>query len=77
MNNKEKLIELLKSIADYLLDNGVVPVVRCADCRHFRCNLRPDGYLPEGVGETECVLFHCGMDYTDYCSFGEKHKENK
>lgn len=49
----------------------VVPVVRCADCRHFRCNIRPDGYLPEGVVETECTLFYCGMDYTDFCSYGE------
>lgn len=52
-----------------------VPVVRCADCRHFRCNLRPDGYLPEGVGETECTLFYCGMDYTDFCSHAERRND--
>ncbi len=52
-----------------------VEVVRCADCRRFKYNLTPDGYLPEGVNETECMLFHCGMDYTDYCSFGERRTE--
>ena len=49
-----------------------VEVVRCAECRHFVCNLKPDGFLPEGVGETECTLFHCGTDYIDYCSYGEQ-----
>ena len=52
-----------------------VEVVRCADCRYFICNLRPDGYLPEGVGETECTLFHFGADYTDFCSRGERSTE--
>lgn len=49
----------------------VAPVVRCADCKWFQCNMRQDGYLPDGVPEFEC-RYWCGpCDPTDYCSYGE------
>lgn len=28
-------IDPLEAVADYLLDNDVVPVVRCKDCKHY------------------------------------------
>ena len=49
-----------------------VPVVRCAVCRYFRCNMRGDGTLPNGVDEFECVLGRGGYDPTDFCSEGER-----
>ena len=45
-----------------------VPVVRCAVCRYFRCNMRGDGTLPNGV----CVLGRGGYDPMDFCSEGER-----
>lgn len=65
-------IETARELVSEAVSVDAVPAVRCAECRHFVCNLRPDGFLPDGVGETECMLFHCGMDYTDYCSYGKR-----
>lgn len=46
-----------------------VPVVRCAVCRYFRCNMRGNGTLPNGV----CVLlWRGGYDPMDFCSEGER-----
>lgn len=49
-----------------------VPVVRCAVCRYFRCNMRGDGTLLNGVDEFECVLGRGGYDPMDFCSEGER-----
>ena len=49
-----------------------VPVVRCADCKWFQCNTRPDGYLPNGVDEYECRHWCGWCDPTDFCSYGER-----
>ena len=49
-----------------------VPVVRCAVCRYFRCNMRGDGTLPNGVDEFECVLGRGGYDPMDFCNEGER-----
>lgn len=68
--DEEKFSEMIEEFKKNNPD--FVEVVRCKDCKYFVCNLIPDGFLPEGVGETECTLFHCGTDYTDYCSFGAK-----
>lgn len=77
MTDKERLIEILNTkihrkngvplevvIADYLLDNGIVPVVHCEDCI-WR-------------GREECAMFYrceCGEQHTwetdtDFCSYG-------
>ena len=45
-----------------------VPVVRCAVCRYFWCNMRGGGILPNGV----CVLGRGGYDPMDFCSEGER-----
>ena len=50
-----------------------VPVVRCAVCRYFRCNMRGNGTLPNGV----CVLlWRGGYDPMDFCSEGERKDGN-
>ena len=65
MGMREKLIKILRApiytneltdpveaVADYLLDNNVVPVVRCRDCKKEWCYLRQelgaDGYCSAG-----------------------------
>lgn len=63
MTAREKLIEILSTkihpregvdpavvVADFLLDNDVVPVVRCIDCRcyeHGVCKYHAAAFLPE------------------------------
>ena len=79
---REKLIEILRTpifphefvdpteaVADYLLDNDVVPVVRCKDCKHFgghgacHCHAADENGTPIFVREE------------DFCSYGER-KDN-
>ena len=80
MAMREKLIEILRvpifphelvdpteAVADYLLDNDVVPVVRCKDCKHLGikdfafgcCNRKMIGIIQPD----------------DYCSYGERRAE--
>lgn len=83
---REKLIEILRepifiheladptdAVADYLLDNDVVPVVRCKDCKFFCAD--------EFYEDTECVKWRTkwGVCYTTpdgYCHKGERRNEN-
>ena len=72
---REKLIEILRkpifphelvdpteAVADYLLDNDVVPVVRCRDCKKSEGGLCPfEGVYPWKT-----------MDDDGFCSFGER-----
>ena len=49
-------------------------IVRCGECKWFQCNMRPDGYLPQGVDEFECRHWCGSCDPTDFCSYGEKER---
>ena len=60
--------ECVMSVVKALPTVDAVPVVRCAVCRYFRCNMRGDGTLPNGV----CVLGRGGYDPMDFCSEGER-----
>ena len=83
MGMREKLIEILRVpiypheqadptevVADYLLDNDVVPVVRCKDCKHW--------YETEGVClkiySDGAVSPYAWQDRNpdDFCSYGER-----
>ena len=76
-NIRERLIDLLEQadgqvnndipslemIADYLIANDVVPVVRCKDCKHLMFS---DCY-------GECSRGYMGIvSPDDYCSYGER-----
>jgi hypothetical protein len=81
MGMREKLIEILRvpifpheladpteAVADYLLDNDVVPVVRCRDCKH---------YFRYGDGVYGCRTFGMMKTKPDgFCSYGER-KDNE
>ena len=75
MGMREKLIEILRVpifpheladptevVADYLLDNDVVPVVRCKDCKHYN-------------GHRYCINIAETVLDDDFCSYGER-KDN-
>ena len=80
MPDREQLIELInqkvdaffktEELADYLLENDVVKVVRCKDCKHWK---------PCGDGRIDGLcwalyLYHDGECYTKsyhFCGYGE------
>ena len=79
MTDKERLIEIINTkihrkngvplevvIADYLLDNDVLPVIRCKDCKYF---------LPPTKNDfAACRYDKCGGMLApapnDFCSYG-------
>ena len=81
MGMREKLIELLDNfsvyddwytngeIADHLIANDVVPVVRCKDCRKFTPFVEPY----HAVGQ--CRRMNGLIQETDFCPYGER-KDN-
>ena len=65
-----ELVDPTEAVADYLLDNDVVPVVRCKDCKYWSDGIK---------GCTDRVKF-CTIGYymvgeNGYCVFGER-KDN-
>lgn len=78
--NREKLIEILsipihphkladptEVVADYLIDNDVVAVVLCKDCKQWQRNCgRTDS--PNG----HCFLHDIDPNGNDFCSYGER-----
>lgn len=87
---REKLIEILRGpiypheladpaevVADHLIDNNVVPVVRCRDCMYWCSSwFGPDGKHTHGYCHLEepdnvCV----GQWDSDFCSYGERNEQ--
>lgn len=79
MSNREKLIEILSRkvhpregidpavvVADYLLDNDIVPVVRCKDCVYWREAVTND------KGFSICPASGMEITESDFCSYGER-----
>lgn len=69
---REKLVELIKQIvipfwagqiADHLISNDVVPVVRCKDCKH--CNFHE-------FQHAVCWRRNNMVRRDDFCSYGER-----
>ena len=78
-NEREKLIEILRVpiypheladpaevVADYLMDNDVVPVVRCWGCRHFTPG------MAVGMCKRDAKRVVLPVPYNHFCSFGER-----
>lgn len=74
---REKLVELIRQIvipfwagqiADHLISNDVVPVVRCKDCE--RRNKSAD--LTDTI---YCPWLKLQMRKTDFCSYGERRED--
>ena len=94
MANKKRLIEILRVpiypheladptevVADYLLDNNVVPVVRCKDCKHWHEETGwcyHHSHFIDGEGEA-CHPYESSqwkmLEPDDFCSYGER-KDN-
>ena len=83
--HKEKLIDILsipihprigadytEVVADYLLDNDVLPVVRCKDCKH-------KGWIQEpchGKSVDFCHVFDSTINNPEkcFCYYGERKR---
>lgn len=87
---RDRLVELLKDtlcewecdvqpetvlqIAEHLVENGVVPAIRCKDCKFYE---KVEYYHPtEKASKNVCRLIKRQMQPDDYCSYGER-KVNK
>ena len=83
MGMREKLIEILRvpifphelvdpteAVADYLLDNDVVPVVRCKECKYYEMHY---GRGNMGCSNNKAIWTQCPPDA--FCSYGER-KDN-
>ena len=86
---REKLIKLLQcsptdimgnhgvgALADHLIANDVVPVVRCKDCKHWK----PSGSMAGNTFDDlqprgGCEWAKCCRKANDFCSYGER-KDN-
>lgn len=72
LNGQEHDGITLQSIINKIPSVEAIPVIRCAECKWFQCNMRMDGYLPKGVDEFECRHWCGSCDPVDYCSYGER-----
>ena len=88
MTYKERIIEILRVpiypheladptevVADYLLDNDVVPVVRCKDCIWFDLEDElPDVFRSEQY--CYCTEANTYVPINHFCSFGERRTDD-
>ena len=54
-----------RDTADYLIDNDVVPVVRCKACKYYelhKCHNNANGWFSHRMSD-------------DFCSYGERRSE--
>ena len=71
--DREKIIKILNTkiyprnnvdpavaIADFFIDNDLVPVVRCKDCKRFKTYL--------------CPMWFCNS-HDDFCCYGERKED--
>lgn len=68
----------IEKVADHLIANDVVPVVRCKDCKH--CTVTSDGMVCENALPTKRMMDYYIYGSTilarvraeDFCSYGER-----
>lgn len=65
----KKIFELLKELQEL---KAQPEIIHCCECKFFRANMSPDGYIPKGAFEFECKHWNGSCDPTDFCSYGER-----
>lgn len=61
-----------RDTADYLIDNDVVPVVRCKDCKHYKTRSQSAKWKPKAPCCTRAANIFTKPD--DFCSYGERRE---
>lgn len=64
-------VRLARNILEDTPTIDAVPVVRCCDCVHF------EYFENQFVQMTRCDVHDRCPDYTDYCSWAERRRENE
>ena len=76
INNDElKQPDPAEKLADHLIANGVVPVVRCCDCKYRQENPDIDNTCYLTCNKIYGIQGTIAPD--DYCSYGEREDEGK
>ena len=79
---RDRLVELLEQkmhpyladdIADFLIENGVVPVVRCKDCKYYKAQKQSVNW--KNKKKYCCRVVALKVNENDYCSYGERKCE--
>lgn len=60
----------IEKIADHLIANDVVPVVRCKDCKHWKKDALACDTLPWANSYE-----HANWYADDFCSYGERRTD--
>ena len=82
---RDRLVELLnvavgdsnitdnevKIVADHLIENGVVPVVRCKDCKYYKAQKQSVNW--KNKKKYCCRVVALKVNENDYCSYGERN----
>ena len=61
------------NIADHLIENGVVPVVRCKDCKYYKAQKQSVNW--KNKKKYCCRVVALKVNENDYCSYGERKCE--
>ena len=72
-----ELVDPTEAVADYLLDNDVVPVIRCEDCKYWlkAKEFSPFGWCLQRVNDLAYVSYKDRMEPEDFCSKGERRDD--
>ena len=68
-----ELADPTEAVADYLLDNDVVPVVRCKYCVHWD---EQTGFCDENSHFYNFDMCWDIFEENDFCSYGERRTDN-
>ena len=65
--------ETVLQIAEHLIENGVVPVVRCKDCKYYKAQKQSVNW--KNKKKYCCRVVALKVNENDYCSYGERKCE--
>lgn len=60
------------TLVDHLIANGVMPVVRCKDCKHYKTRSQSAKWKPKAPCCTRAASIFTKPD--DFCSYGERRE---
>lgn len=58
-----ELVDPLEAVADYLIDNDVIPVVRCKECASWKKSSMDCGW---------CEAWEAMRYHNHFCNYGER-----
>ena len=68
-NDELKQPNPIETLADHLIKNGVVPVVHCKDCKHYKAQKQSINW--KNKKKYCCRVVALKVNENDYCSYRE------